>query len=134
VTPDEFLTRVEAAAAAATDGPWSADDEHGDIPGAAPAWCVSQATDDGAYLRDVAYPLTESDAAFIALSRDVVPRMAAGYRALLEVRDDLRRRGESLDRAGNGSNSSLRDEGRGDGYREAARLIDRAIAAALEKA
>ncbi len=40
----------------ATSGPWSAADEHGDYPGATPAWCISR--DDeatGKWLHDIAY-------------------------------------------------------------------------------
>lgn len=77
---DDYLARVEAAAEAATAGPWGmqpgssqwvvrpdVDSDHDDY------WVAETWADDGA------------DADFIALSREAVPRMAAALRAVLNL-------------------------------------------------
>lgn len=82
------LAAVEKACAAVTPGPWRADDEHGLLPGAEPAWCVSRTDKNGAYLGDVAYTNgshEQTDAELIALSRTALPAMAAALRAVLAL-------------------------------------------------
>jgi hypothetical protein len=71
------LADIRARLAAVTPGPWSAADEHGLLPGAGPAWCVSRmrpgyesmSPEDG-YMYDIAdlgdYDRAEADAEFIA--------------------------------------------------------------------
>ena len=55
----------------ATQGPWGCADEHGNWPGARPAWCVSRySEDEKKWLFDLAYmaqdsPQDEKNAAFI---------------------------------------------------------------------
>lgn len=60
-------------------------------------------------------------------------RSLAALRAVLTAGADLSARGEALDarRGGTGSIVAQQNEGRGQGYREAVRLIESAIAAAL---
>jgi hypothetical protein len=74
------LDAIKARAEAATEGPWRADDEHGLMPGAAPAWCVSRSGADGTYLSDVAYTTgthEQGDAEFIAHARTDIPELVA---------------------------------------------------------
>ncbi|WP_029135306.1 hypothetical protein [Nakamurella lactea] len=84
------LAALEAADKAATERPWRADDEHGLIPGATPAWCVS--LDDGSegYVRDIAYTTgihEQTDAELIALYRNATPQLAQALRAVLALAD-----------------------------------------------
>ena len=81
------LAGIEQRAAAATGGPWSAADEHGDLPGADPAWCVSRMTEDGRWMHDVAdeFGLEPADAEFIAAARTAVPALTAAVRDVLAV-------------------------------------------------
>lgn len=59
---------------------------------------------------------------------DEVKRLRGIVDAVLAAHVDLSSRGKALgDRPGNGSNHALRNEGRGEGYREAARLIEGAL-------
>jgi hypothetical protein len=73
---DEELDRLEALAKAATQGPWTVDDhesaEHVHGPGPVPA----------------ATAIRHEDAAFIAASRDAVPRLVAEVRRLRAERDE----------------------------------------------
>lgn len=89
---DEQLAEWEALEAAATEGPWSGDDEHGDIPDSTPAWCVSQSDEHGAFKDDIAYMAdphnhaqAEADAVFIAAARNAFPLL---LRALRDARDE----------------------------------------------
>jgi hypothetical protein len=90
------LDAIEAYCAAATEGPWSAADEHGLLGAdATPAWCVSRMDDDGGYMGDVAYMPQghreeEADAAFIAAARTDLPAVVAA------LRDALRWKAEAL--------------------------------------
>ena len=81
------LAGIEKSAAAATEGPWSAADEHGDLPGADPAWCVSRMTEDGRWMHDVAdeFGLEPADAEFIAAARTAVPALTAAVRDVLAL-------------------------------------------------
>lgn len=77
---------------AATEGPWSAADEHGNLPGAYPAWYVSQmvpgfetmSPKDG-YVGDVADTPCPEDAALIADSRTSLPKALDALEAVLEL-------------------------------------------------
>jgi hypothetical protein len=109
MTAAERLDAIEARAAAATDGPWRADDEHGLIDDAMPAWCVSRTDTDDAYLGDVAYmpqtsPQERENADFIANARDDVPWLVdqvrkrdAAFRAVLAILDDTNNHVEGND-------------------------------------
>lgn len=85
-----------ALAKAATPGPWRADDEHGDIPDADAAWCVSATKDAGEWAYDIAFMAGRGadadDAAFIAAANpETVTR-------LCEELGKLRRGGATLGR------------------------------------
>ena len=77
---------------AATPAPWSAADEHGDIPGAYPAWCVSQmrpgfeamSPTDG-YIGDVAETSMAADAALIADALTSRPRALDALEGVLDL-------------------------------------------------
>jgi hypothetical protein len=78
VSSDPGLVAARRLADEATPGPWSADDEHGDLPGATPAWVVSRTDETGAYLGDLAYTvgaLEQPNAEFIAWCREGVPAL-----------------------------------------------------------
>lgn len=75
---------AEALREVATCGPWSANDEHGLIPGSKPAWVVSRTNSAGDYLGDVAdipqdmgipsglpTPQEQADAELIAAAPDL---------------------------------------------------------------
>lgn len=88
------LDEVQARADAATEGQWSGDDEHGEIPGAAPAWVVSRRAEDGRWVHDLADvwgPDAPANAAFIAHARTDVPALLKATRAALRVADQLER-------------------------------------------
>ena len=95
------LADIEQRAAAATGGPWSAADEHGDLPGADPAWCVSRMTEDGRWMHDVAdeFGLEPADAEFIAAARTAVPALTAAVRDVLALHDAAGERWEGFPRA-----------------------------------
>jgi hypothetical protein len=85
--PDEQLDAIEKRANAATEGAWSAADEHGLMSGAMPAWCVSRLDAVGRYRGDVAYlpqrdGVEQPDAEFIAHAREDVPALIAEVRRL----------------------------------------------------
>lgn len=61
MTPED-RAELRELLAAATPGPWGAADEHGNWPGAAPAWCVSR-MDGEKWLYDVFYHASQSDGA-----------------------------------------------------------------------
>ena len=92
-TITEFITarldEWEQSAREATPGPWSAADEHGLMPGATPAWCVSQLTPAGAYVQDVSDipqggDSEEADARHIALHNPaVILTLVAALRAIV---------------------------------------------------
>lgn len=84
------LAGIEKRAAAATAGPWRAADEHGDLPGTDPAWCVSRMTEDGRWMHDVAdeFGLEPADAAFIADARTAVPALTAAVRDVLALHQE----------------------------------------------
>lgn len=74
----------------ATEGPWGAANEHGDLgPGVMPAWCVSR-MDGKKWLYDVAYLVPgeqeQADAEFIAAARNALPALLDAYEAVERVR------------------------------------------------
>lgn len=97
------LEEIKARAEKATPGPWSADDEHGDIPGAERAWCVSKITESGDYSHDIAYLSTDcadpigtqetADAEFIAHAREDIPWLVAEVERLREYEGQIQPRG-----------------------------------------
>lgn len=98
MSAQEWIDAAQKRADAATDGPWRADDEHGDMPGAAPAWCVSRTDDAGTYLGDVAYtsgPSEVTDARFIAAARTDLPKALDALRAVLDLASEWERRDPS---------------------------------------
>lgn len=50
-----LVTACRDALAKATPGPWICADEHGLMPGAVPAWCVSKTNTKGKWAGDIAY-------------------------------------------------------------------------------
>lgn len=100
------LDALDALDAAATPGPWSAADEHGLMPGATPAWCVSRMGDEMAnrgrvWLYDVAYvpqrgDHEQADAEFIAAAREAVPALVGEVRRLGEALQQAQRENELL--------------------------------------
>jgi len=86
MSADEFLTRVESAAAAATDGPWE-DDGNG-ISSHFGAEVVATVEHGSGYMTHSALSLSDHDAEFIILMRDAGPRMAAALRAVLAACDE----------------------------------------------
>lgn len=89
---EQWIRDRRALLEAATEGPWSAADEHGDVPGSTPAWCVSQmhpgfeamSPKDG-YVGDVADTPCPEDAALIADSRTSLPKAVHALEAVLEL-------------------------------------------------
>lgn len=81
MTAAEYLTRVEAAAAAATEGPWMATADQHPYRG---RFVQVEPVSGSRSICDVT-DANKADAAFIALSRDAVPRMAAALRAAIKV-------------------------------------------------
>jgi hypothetical protein len=84
--PERIEQTAQRLADAATPGEWSAADEHGLIPGASRAWCVSR-MDGEKYLYDIAYishsgRRDQADAEFIAAMRSLVPQLCAEITAL----------------------------------------------------
>lgn len=96
MSAEDWVRDRRALIDAATEGPWSAADEHGDIPGAYPAWCVSQmrpgfeamSPTDG-YIGDVADTPMPEDAALIADSRTSLPKALDALEAVLQFADDI---------------------------------------------
>jgi hypothetical protein len=87
-TTRDRLAQIAQRVEAATTGPWRADDEHGLMPEATPAWCVSREGTGGEYLGDVAYttgPREPQDAEFIAHARTDIPAMHAALTAVLAL-------------------------------------------------
>jgi hypothetical protein len=87
-TTQDRLARIAQRVDRATEGPWRADDEHGLMPEATPAWCVSREGTGGEYLGDVAYatgPREPQDAEFIAHARTDIPAMHAALTAVLAL-------------------------------------------------
>lgn len=88
MSADLDLAAIEARAAAATEGPWRADDEHdARNTGASPAWCVSTTKPNGDWKEDLFYasgyqPNEEADATFAAHARTDVPALIARIREL----------------------------------------------------
>lgn len=88
----DWLTQARDRADAATPGPWRADDEHGLMPGASPAWCVSRTDESDAYLGDVAYTTghrEQVDALFIADARTRLPAALDAIQAVLRLANDI---------------------------------------------
>lgn len=100
---DEQLTGWAALAEAATEGPWSAADEHGLLEGAEPAWCVSRMqpgyegmSETEGYLYDVAYTTgadEDPNARFIAAAREAVPALLA---EVAQLREELQSQRDTL--------------------------------------
>lgn len=88
----DWIVKREHLEVAATPRPWSAADEHGDIPGSDCLWCVSQMrpgfeemSPTEGYVGDVAEVGDgEADAKFIADARTALPAALAALRAVLE--------------------------------------------------
>ena len=81
MTARDVISQALALSEAATDGPWRADDEHGLMPGATPAWCVSRTNEAEAFLGDIAYspqghPQEQENAEFTAAARTLLPAFA----------------------------------------------------------
>ena len=88
--PAKWIAKRRELLAAATEGPWSAADEHDGV--GYPAWCVSQMrpgwesmTPTGGYVGDVADVEREADARLIADARTSLPRALDKLEAVLEL-------------------------------------------------
>lgn len=91
------LEAIRVLADKATPGPWSAADEHGDWPGATPAWCVSR-MDGEEWLHDVFYHASQSDgeqaerdSEFIAAARTLIPQLVDALAAAQTRGDEWRK-------------------------------------------
>ena len=102
MTAAEWIAKRRELLAAASEGPWSAADEHDGFD--FPAWCVSQMrpgwesmTPTAGYVGDVADVEREPDAKLIADARTSLPRALDALEAALELakghRDWVTKRG-----------------------------------------
>ena len=125
----DWIAKREQLEQAATEGPWSAADEHGDIPGSDCLWCVSQMrpgfeamSPTKGYVGDVAeVGDSEADAEFIADARTALPAALAALKAVLDIERVPVNRGQV----------QTYDEGWLDGYNDARREFHAAIESAL---